>query len=86
MEIFGTNSIHQKQMAAIFIIFTKIEMLDRQFLENTVYFSTFFAFSLQVILFGWNHAHRYAVKKLNKGLPFFSFFLMLLSIVYNVLK
>ena len=46
IEIFGINSIHQKQVTAIFIIFTKIKMLDRQSLGNIVYFFTF-AFSLQ---------------------------------------
>ena len=58
VEIFGINSIHQKQIAAIFIIFTEMKMLDRQSLENIVYFRTFFAFLLQLIPFGWNHAHR----------------------------
>ena len=29
VEMFGVNSIHQEQIAAIFIIFTKMEMLDR---------------------------------------------------------
>ena len=38
VEIFGINSIRQKQTAAIFIIFTKMKMLDRQYLENIVYF------------------------------------------------
>ena len=38
VETFGINSIHQKQIAAIFIIFTEMEMLDRQSLENIAYF------------------------------------------------
>ena len=47
VEIFGINSIRQKQIAIIFIIFTKMKMLNRQSLENIGYFRTFFASSLQ---------------------------------------
>ena len=49
VEIFGINAIHQKQIAAIFVIFTKMKMLDRQYRDIT-----FFALLLQLILFGWN--------------------------------
>ena len=61
VEIFGTNSTRQKQIAAIFIIFTEVKMLDRQSPENIVYSRAVFAFLLQLILFGWSHAHRCAM-------------------------
>ena len=61
VEIFGTNSTRRKQMAVIFIIFTKLKMLDRQSLEDIVYSRTFFALLLQLILFRWNRAHRLAM-------------------------
>ena len=43
--------MHQKQTAAIFIIFTEMKMLDRRSIENIAYFWTFLAFLLQLILF-----------------------------------
>ena len=59
--------IHQKQIDPIFIIFTKMKTLNRQFLKNIVYFRTFLAILLQLILFGWNRAHRMAMQKKVRG-------------------